>query len=307
MFDARPSFQSIRTVVPVAIALLALTALGLSYTGHWFAPGDSLAVGRPYLSGAVTLMALWLWCIKAVRPAVICLLAGALSTATMAQHYLPGPTGGGPHTLYQKNLLYKAWPRYPLADEIIASGADIVTLQEVSPHNQRYMKRLFEAYPTQIICPFRAGFSVAVLTQLPPVPGTAECVSTDGLALMQVELPEGQRLWVAALHLYWPWPYSQFDQLARILPRLRALEGPVVLAGDFNMLPWGASVARVARATGTRRIGPVHDTFPHYQPLMTLPIDHVLLPHGSTAQTEVRPLHGSDHLGLFVTFTLPPP
>lgn len=299
------SLRSLRTGFPKVIAVLALTALGFSYTGAWFAPGDNLAVGRPNLIVVVTLTALWLWWVRALRLAFICLLAGGISAGLLAPYYLPDHAANGPLTLYQKNLLHKAWPRYPLADEIIASGADIVTLQEVSPHNKRYMKRLFDTYPAQIICPFRAGFDVAILTRYPIIPGTAGCAQNDGLALMQVRLPDGQRLWVAALHLYWPWPYSQFEQLARILPHLRNLEGPVVLAGDFNMVPWGASVARIAQATGTQHIGRVHDTYPHFRPLLTLPIDHVLVPRGTQGRTEMRPLHGSDHHGLFVKFTLP--
>ena len=299
------SLRSLSTALPLLIAILALAALGLSYTGAWFAPGDSLAVGRPNLIVVVTLMALWLWWVRAVKLALMCLLAGGIRAGTLATYYLPAPPSGGPVTLYQKNLLHTAWPRTPLADEILASGADIVTLQEVSVHNRRYMKRLFDAYPAQIICPFRAGFDVAILSRYPAISGTAGCGQNDGLALMQVALPDGQRLWIAALHLYWPWPYSQPEQLVRLLPRLAALEGPIVLAGDFNMVPWGASVARIAKASGTQRIGRAHDTYPNFRPLLSLPIDHVLLPKGSQGRTEMRPLHGSDHHGLFVEFALP--
>ena len=301
-----PAPRTFRHSLPVALATLALITLALSYSGAWFAPGDSLAVGRPHLSLVVILLALWLWWAEALKLAMVCLLAGSTSAAALLSYALPGTAAPGTYTLYQKNLLFKAWPRQPLADDILASGADIVTLQEVSTHNRQYMRSLFEAYPTQVICPSRAGFDVAILTRFEQVEGGADCGAGGGLALLQVRLPQGQTVWIASLHLLWPWPYGQPEQLRRLLPRLSALEGPVILAGDFNMVPWGASVARIAQATGTERIGPAHDTFPHFRPLLPLPIDHVLLPAGSAGLVLMRDQLSSDHHGLLASFSLPP-
>ena len=38
---------------------------------------------------------------------------------------------------------------------------------------------------------------------------------------------------------------------------MAGLEGPVILSGDFNMMPWGHSVRRLTRAADVRRAGPL--------------------------------------------------
>ncbi len=289
----------------MAGAVLTLGAVLLSGTGRWFAPGDSLAVLRPHLGLALIGLAAGLWHIRSRPLALACGLAGLVALGHMATLFRPAaPAPNTAHTLYQKNLQFKSWPRAPLADEIIASGADIVTLQEVSDHNLRYMTRLFEAYPDPLICPFAAVGGVAILTRFEPIPGTAQCRDRDGLALIQVRLPGGRALWLASLHLHWPWPYGQAAQLEQILPRLEALDGPVIIAGDFNMVPWGAGVARIAAASDTRRAGPAHITFDRFSPALPLAIDHVLLPRGARGTLLRRPRNSSDHHGLMLRFGL---
>ena len=116
-----------------------------------------------------------------------------------------------------------------------------------------------------------------------------------GLAALQAEGPEG-RVWLVALHIHWPWPYGQAAHLDRLVPVLERLDGPVLLAGDFNAVPWSVAVGRVVQAVGGRLAGPVRGTFPRFGPLLVLPIDHVIAPEGGTL--DLRPLLGSDHRGV---------
>lgn len=290
------------------VAVLAGLAVALGHTGAFWPPGDALAVGRIHASVVLALAGGLLLLARAWRRGIVATGAGLAATASLAWSYLQ-PAGpepdGAVFRLYQKNLLAHAWPRRPLADEIVASGAEIVTLQELSAHNREFMGALFAAYPTQVSCPFAAVGDVAVLSLWPMVPGTARCGDLDGLALVRLVAPDGQEVWAASLHLLWPWPFGQAGQIERVLPRIMELDGPVILAGDFNMVPWGASVRRIAKAARAERTGPYRTTFAVFAPLAPLAIDHVLLPHGSTGMAETRPGHGSDHLGVLVRFALP--
>jgi endonuclease/exonuclease/phosphatase (EEP) superfamily protein YafD len=289
------------------IAALAGVALALGYTGAAWPPGDALAVGRIHASVVLALAGGLLILTRATRRGLLAASAGLAVAASVVWCYL-APAGPAPegtiYRLYQKNLLAHAWPRRPLAAEIVASGAEIVTLQEVSAHNREFMGALFAAYPTQVSCPFAGVGDVAILSLWPMVPGTASCAGQDGLALVRLVAPDGQEVWAASLHLYWPWPFGQAGQVERVIPRIMALDGPVILAGDFNMVPWGASVRRIAQAARAERAGPYRTTFPEFAPLAPFAIDHVLLPAGAAVLTETRPGHGSDHLGVLAHFSL---
>jgi len=77
----------------------------------------------------------------------------------------------------------------------------------------------------------------------------------------------------------------------------------MLIAGDFNMVPWGSSVRSIAKAAESERIGGYVTTFPAFGGLAPLAIDHVLIPKGGQGQIETRPLLGSDHLGLVARFS----
>jgi endonuclease/exonuclease/phosphatase (EEP) superfamily protein YafD len=126
-------------------------------------------------------------------------------------------------------------------------------------------------------------------------------------------MPDGP-LWLVSLHLHWPFPYQQPDQVKWLLPILEALDDPVLIGGDFNMVPWSYTLKSVARATDTKLSGYAGGTFElsyvyqdndlaTWMPL--LPIDHILVPaSGPAVSLERRPQLGSDHYGLLGEFVL---
>ena len=282
---------------------LGLFALALSYTGRWFAPGDSLSVGRMHLVLGLFLLAGLMFAgrarIFAKWTAGLTLIA-ALQTGWVGF----GPSGAaGPIVVYQKNLLFLNSRHPEIIADIEASGADFVTLQEVAERNFPVLEGLRASYPHQHYCPFAGVGGVAILSRRPFVGGTPECGDKDGLAVAQVVVPGGP-LWLAALHLHWPWPYGQARQVERVLPRLEALGGRVILGGDFNMQPWGSPVLRIAGAVGGHRLKGYWETFPRFRMIVPLIIDHVIVPEGATGTIERRPLAGSDHRGLLARITL---
>ena len=97
-------------------------------------------------------------------------------------------------------------------------------------------------------------------------------------------------------------PLYQRGQVADLLPVLKEMAQPVVMAGDFNMVGWSHALAALRGATGTGEAGPVLGTYTGFAPWVILPIDHVMAPGGG--QTQSRPGLGSDHLGLLAELAL---
>ncbi|MEL7299318.1 MAG: endonuclease/exonuclease/phosphatase family protein [Pseudomonadota bacterium] len=274
------------------IAALLCAALFLASHGGALHPAlDSLAVLRVPLGVGVLGLCLW----PSLRRARWAWAAAALTLASLALNQLlwdRSPDHPGEIVLYQKNLGY--WNRAveDLAADIRAAGADIVTLQELSPQNARLLDLLAEDFPVRQRCDFGALYSMAVLSRLPAGPEGGRCSRARGLAALQVVGESGPG-WVVSVHLHWPWPFAQPGQLPEVHTVLENLEGPMIIGGDFNQMPWSHAVRSTARVAGVSYRGPSAVTFAHRG--LRLPIDHVLAPSGTVERLGFL---GSDHRGL---------
>jgi endonuclease/exonuclease/phosphatase (EEP) superfamily protein YafD len=231
----------------------------------------------------------------------VAVLPTALSYAGPSQT-APGTAGQDRRAVYQKNLMFRSPDLAAVVADIRASGADIVTLQEVSARNLPILDMLSDDFPSQHLCAYRGVGGPAVLSRWPLAETPPLCAGSGGMAALRLITPEGP-LWAVSVHLHWPWPYRQPGQVADMLPVLLGLDGPIIVGGDFNMVPWGDSVRRIAEATRARRAGATVTTLSIQGGLLPLPIDHVLLPAGWTGRQEPRPELGSDHRGIVVAFT----
>lgn len=283
------TFLRVMLVLAMAVTMLAL---GLGYMGRWLAMGDSLAVGRGWAAGALVVLAVIATLAGLRMQAFAAILVAMVTGGSVALAYVwPGPPGA--FTLYQKNMLFRNSDLAGLEEDIRKVSPVAVTLQEVSDSNRALLAALTDVLPHQLYCPFTTVGGTAVATSLPPVPGGEICA--PGLAAMQVQLDKRQ-VWIVSVHLDWPWPYEQTDHVAELLPVLARLEGPVAMAGDFNMVRWAASVGQLAAVARVQPAGPTGGSYMGFAPWLTLPIDHVFAPNGG--RISFRGALGSDHLGL---------
>ncbi|MES2916873.1 MAG: endonuclease/exonuclease/phosphatase family protein [Pseudomonadota bacterium] len=274
---------------------LAILVLAGGYLG-WLHPlGDSLAVGRG-IAAAVILVLAVVASFSGLRMAAFVATLLALLTGGQVLLAYSWPGLPGAYSVYQKNMLFRNVDLPALEADIRAADAQIVTLQEVSEPNLALLTALRDLYPYQQVCPGNQVGGTAVLTRLPPVPGTAFC--GPGLAAMQVVAgTEGQdRFWLVSVHLRWPFPYAQAEQVNLLLPILDRLQGPAILAGDFNMVRWANSVKRLSDILGLRPAGPTFGSYIGLSDQFALPIDHVFATRGG--RVSPRGTFGSDHLGL---------
>lgn len=283
--------------------LLCLICLGLvlaGFAGAVHPGGDSLATfGGLCAIVTATMLPLTGW-----RRAPLTLAVAICLTALMPRviGWLPAMAPPGPLVLYQKTLLWTPADRRPLVADIRDSGAQVLTFQEVSENNLPLMERLEPRFPEQQICAFRGVGAVAVLTDLPLTQDRPFC--DEGLAALRVMTPEGP-LWIISLHLYWPWPQRQPTQVARLRTRLAALDGPILIAGDFNAVPRTIALRQIAKASTTGRLRPLRPTFNLPYLGLGITIDHVLAPRGSQGRLSRRPKWASDHHGLLVELDWP--
>jgi len=288
----------------LVLGVLVAALLAASYLGVVHGLGDSLAVLRPALAGVAVVIGGLLGLVRRSGAGLVVGAAGLIAGLPVLWSSLPAADAEYGYATYQKNLSFRLADPAPLIADIAGHAPDFVTLQEVTGRTRAVMVGLAEALPSQHLCPFAAVGGVAVLSRWPTIAGTERCAEDDGLAAMQVETPEGP-VWIVSIHLHWPFPYRQPAQLARLIPALEAMNGPIVIGGDFNMVPWSHTLARVAQATDSERAGSVTYTLPMMGGWVTLPIDHVLVPRGRGPTTARRlPLLGSDHHGVLAGFAL---
>lgn len=289
--------------VALFLALIPFALLIGSALGPIHPLGDSLAVFRFHI-GLVTfvsagLLFLLKWC-------KIALGAGILSVAAVGAiwwGYHRQPTSvETPYTLYQKHLSFLSKNAGKMERDIRAKSPDFITFQEANGAHEQLLKTLADEYPSSHYCGKSRLTGTAVSSKFKVIVGSKICSAKTGFAAMQLQTPAGN-IWLVSIHLSWPFPHNQAKHVVRITQELATLKGQIVLAGDFNMVPWSQTMAQIETATRTARVGQINGTF-RLLDTIDLPIDHVLAPTNCLGTVTTLDLLGSDHHGAFARFTL---
>lgn len=251
---------------------------------------------------AVALGALALWTTIPAFP-----LFGATSAAAG-----DGASGRAVYRLLQLNLRFDNKAPEKVLSLIGRTKPDVIALEEVSVDWMPRIARISAMYPYSIVCnaPNRIGGN-AVLSRRPSLGGAqGRCLNNGSLAIAEVDF-SGRTLQVAALHLAWPWPSEQPEQLRELQPDLAALGDTVLLAGDLNAVTWSAAVRRIEVDAGLSHVAGIGPTWLDrrlpdvLRPYIGLPIDQVFS-KGDVKIMSARALDavGSDHLPVLVEFAL---
>jgi len=267
-----------------------LAGLGvvLGFLGTIHPAGDSIGLLRP-IFGALCLIGIPCVAFRRFRVVLACL--GSFAVVTIFPSFID-QNDGTDMRLYSKNIWWANDDVEEIAADILAADVDVVMLQEVSERTQSILPLLADRYPYQHWCSRSRWMGEAVLSRTPIVDAPL-CTPDRGAAAAMVEI-DGAQVWAVSVHIPWPWPYESADNEADVETLLSQIDGPVVIAGDFNIFPWAARVQRVAKESGTEVVGPTRPTLTLWN--MPLPIDHVLASGGG--RISKRPLLGSDHHGL---------
>lgn len=285
-------------------AVAGLLVLAGSYLGALHPLGDSLAVFRLQIAMAVALLGALAVVAGLSREGLVAVAVAGVAYVDIELYgigFTPPDLSGPSLTIYSKNLGAGRVDWVALGEDIEFLGADVIVLQEMTQATMVALPALLPDHPYQHICNFSGWSAMAVASRWPVSEGG--CTDHRSLAYTMVDVPGGP-VWVASIHQVWPYPHEQAALLPDILAAVEAAPERQVIAGDFNMVPWGSSVRRIASAGGLNRIGPVFPTIEVRG--IALPIDHVLT-DGVANDFGLRERMGSDHYGLVarISWTAP--
>lgn len=306
----------------IATALMVL-ATGVAFFGPFSALADMLAHLRvQYVLLGTAIAAVGLGA-GARMASLAAALMVAVNLVVVAPHLPPGIAGATerdadltppqPLTVAAFNVYHANPTPEAVVRWVERTRPDVVVLNEVSAPWDPYLQDLAEAYPHQKVfraCPNLKGCEAAILARMPWRTADAAWLGERGPTMVHARFDwQGQPLTVVTTHLDWP-PglpdvrrrHYQREQTANLVRRLRALDGPVLLAGDMNATPWSAAFARILDGTGlvrapTGRAG----TWPESLWPFGILIDHVLYdPNRLAVGAAAGPDLGSDHRPLIV-------
>lgn len=310
-------------VMPVLL-LLAVCALSvplvLGFLGSWHPAFDAFSHFRLHAAAALLALAALLTFTRFRREGAMALALGIAAFAATPGTYAgallgnraiaePRPGDRAVYRLLQFNARYDNPAPEAFLSLVGRLKPDVITLEEVEHMWRDRLASLSAAYPYRVDCPYG---ELMILSRRPFSAGTEpECSHRNRMAVASFDFG-GRSVEIVALHLFWPWPFSQPAQVSRIAPRLAELGPAAILAGDFNAVAWSETVARVAEAGRLRQPGTIGPTWlPRQAPdalrrIAGLGIDHVLVGadidvHG----LEATDAAASDHLPVLLEFSLP--
>jgi endonuclease/exonuclease/phosphatase (EEP) superfamily protein YafD len=297
-----------------------LTALALVVTGVLLAvsvdlgiPGQALLQSlRFHIAAALLGLVVLLFAGGAWRRAWVFVLVFAISAGQgvaivyhqqeprLALTALPGKPL---LTLLSFNLLASNQNGENIARFIAGSGADVAVLMEAAPIAS-HRAILSAVYPYQAGCDdgSRCG-GVVILSRTPLADITVQSMSGAWLNRLVTANTTigGQKINLVAAHLVKPY-FDDFaaEEFAKLGATIDRLEGPLVLAGDFNTAAWSASIDGLLRRRSLVP-GPLYPaTWPVRLGPLGVPIDNIftrapLVIENISAMADSM---GSNHRGL---------
>jgi endonuclease/exonuclease/phosphatase (EEP) superfamily protein YafD len=220
----------------------------------------------------------------------------------------------------QFNLSFRNQEMDKFKEYILEHPVDIITLQEVTDEHRAvleslkidgynlsikkeypFIERKKGAYPYQVYGAFRGVGGGAILSKYPINKEKTVIVEGQGFLWAEIMIKE-QPIYVGTLHLFWPFPYSQQEQIKLLRPIFENIPKPTLISGDFNAVSWSDAVNKVATYSNTKVVDGMRwsinlkSQLPLF-PFMKLSIDQLLLSEElSVKNIKVEKSLGSDHL-----------
>lgn len=218
---------------------------------------------------------------------------------------------GRPIRAMLSNVNTKTGDPAAVAAAIRRFDPDIIVLEEVSAKWLSDLKSVLDNYRHSEQEAREDNFGIGLWSKFPFTHSRVVYIGTAQVPsiLVEIETPQGQ-FTVVATH---PLPpagktYSDFrnDQLSELPDWVLQASSPVVLLGDLNTTPWNYYFKRLLRESGLHNSSQgrgVCPTWPSFNPLMLIPIDHCLYTDGiEIVSKQTGPQVGSDHFPIIVDF-----
>ena len=260
--------------------------------------------------------------------AIIVVVGIAASASVMLPEFAgslrqrPAPPEGRTLTLMTHNLFGMNYEMEQVTAAIFAEDPDIIVLQEYFGEQATDLHPLLlEHYPYFARCRGGKRANLGLYSRIPfeqaedgACPSDAYGTTRTAHILARFKTSDGKPFAVITTHMDWPFPVNrQREQLTALSEVVDKIEGPMILAGDFNSTPWSYALRDFVLRNGLERETMNLLTFPmswYYfgawrDTLPFLPLDHVMTRGGIV----VHDIHtgrptASDHLPVVVKFSV---
>ena len=320
MTQKYPDFLRIRVgfwgLVTVAGVLASLATLfGFLGALWWFL--DLFAHFRvQYFLGlcAVSLLLL----ISKKRKLSACFCAAAIVNLITILPFYFGVSGNGTNSPVSVRALLinvnsKSGDPEKLARVIQEYNPDLILLEEVNSEWIDQLKRIIESYPFSEVKPRDDNFGIALYSKLPFIQSSIVYMGGASVpsVLAKVDTPNGT-ITIIGTHPLPPaganYSKARNNQLDSIPSYVANATSPVLVLGDLNVSPWSYHFKRLLRRADLKnssRGRGIQPTWPTFNPLLRIPIDHCLYSDGiKVIRKEIGPHISSDHYPIIVDFTL---
>jgi endonuclease/exonuclease/phosphatase (EEP) superfamily protein YafD len=243
-------------------------------------------------------------------------VSGAVSLAPVLPYVTfatPAATAAPVVKLVSANLYFgnSSAPRF--LEVVRDASPDVIVLVEFTAAWQQQLAELRTSYPHHVERADRGAYGIAIysryeLAAVTPFPlGRSLAIETRVLhpagafTLIGVHLRSPTSGWRAGSRAY---------QLGELAERVAATQGPLAIAGDFNVTPYSPLFSSWLAQTGltdSRRGRTLSPSWPTYLPVLGIPIDHCLVSEEIRVIAHRRlPAFGSDHYPILAELAIAP-
>jgi endonuclease/exonuclease/phosphatase (EEP) superfamily protein YafD len=300
----------------VVVAALWLALLG-SMLGRFAWPLDLLVHFRVQYAVLFLALAALLLFTKGNRLLIAAALVGALVSAVPIVPYVnfldrpamaASPVG---FRLLTFNTWFRNHDYKRIAEFVEKSRADVVVLEELRSAHVPRLQSMLPSYPHAYTEPGMHG--AVVLSRSPFLETQSVSLTEDGARAARVVIEwHGSRVTVLGAHLHWPLGAYNANlrnhELFGLAELARSQQGPVLVAGDFNVTPWSTHFRDALSLSGMQDAAlgfGIGRSWPSQFPPLGIRIDHCLAStHWRSVAVNVGPRLGSDHLPLVADLEL---
>lgn len=198
--------------------------------------------------------------------------------------------------------------------------ADVIALEEVPPGMASRLESVRDVYRHQFTiepgerlnAAIYAGNETLALLSIHPITakGVVRPSGQGKLSLLAKIAPPGaEHPWLVVVHPSNPVRpaglAARDSYLLDLAGLISGLEGPVIVAGDFNVTPYAPTFRQFLGASRTSTSRGFPATWPSMLGALGIPIDHVLVREARLANLEAFASIGSDHRVLKAEILLP--
>ncbi|MFC3301643.1 endonuclease/exonuclease/phosphatase family protein [Parvularcula lutaonensis] len=195
------------------------------------------------------------------------------------------------------NILYRQVVLDRTAEWALAEGADVLVIAEMPRGPMPVMPPGWTPMPQRCL-----PSHIFVFVR----EGTVNCRAIGDSRRPGLLFDAPANLQVIGLHTTVPFKVNGLARRKRELAGVAhtAPEGPLLLIGDFNIVPWSDDFELMSSRGFTRLPIGAQSTWLSSSPALGLPIDHALVRGDLEASARPGPWMGSDHRPLFVQISL---